>query len=64
MSLFWGRETKIQGSNERKYLESQKKVPKGHKKPFVGKKLFEFCDAIIAYYYLSRNPKFAMETVN
>ena len=24
-----GKETKIQGSNERKYLESQKKVPKG-----------------------------------
>ena len=25
---------------------------------------FAFCDAIIAYHYLSRNPKFAMETVN
>ena len=42
----------------------KKRFQKGHKKPVVGEKLFEFSDAIIAYHYLSRNPKLAMETVN
>ena len=32
--------------------------------PLAGGKVFAFHDAIIAYHYLSRNPKFAMKTVN
>ena len=36
----------------------------GIKKPAVGGKFFECCDAIFMYYYLSKNPKFVMEIVN
>ena len=45
-------------------LNCENNGPKGHKKPAASGKLFAFCDAIIAYHYLSTNPKLAMETVN
>ena len=35
-----------------------------HEKTHHRQKAFAFCHAIVAYHYLSRNPKFAIETVN
>ena len=53
-----------QDSNSCKYFEPREKGPKDHLKPAAGGKLFTFCDAIIAYHSLTRNPRFAMEAIN
>ena len=54
----------LEGCNQRKYFESQKKWPEKPLKAATGGKRFAFYNAIMAYHYLSRNPKFAMEAVN
>ena len=45
-------------------LNYKKNGLKDHQKPSAGAKMFVFWRIIIAYLYLSRNPKFAMEAVN
>ena len=54
----------IVSSREMNVQSNQKKAPRAIESPPQAEIFIAFRDAIIAYHYLNRNPKFAMETVS